>query len=116
MTSINEFIRNIISKRDFKDISSFSIGVSLSTFSVFLLNILIAHNLTKVEVGLFFLLTAFLNILLVLSMHGLQQSWIRFVEYPVKNKDTILKDYFCIFLITILSIRSNRNILLICFI
>tara|TARA_B110000438_G_scaffold177881_1_gene169985 strand:+ start:26571 stop:27866 length:1296 start_codon:yes stop_codon:yes gene_type:complete len=101
MASINEFIRNSISKRDFKDMSSFSIGVSLSTFFIFLLNILIANNLTKVEVGLFFLLAAFLNILLVLSMHGLQQSWIRFVEYPVKNKDTILKDYFYIFLITI---------------
>ena len=100
MTSITGFIKNSISKRNFKDISSFAIGVSLSTFFVFLLNILITHNLSKVEVGLFFLLTSFLNILLVLSMHGLQQSWIRFVEYPVKDKSALIKDYFSIFLIT----------------
>lgn len=77
-------------------IISFSIGVSVSVFFAFLLNILVSYKLPIQDAGLFFLLNSFINILAVLSMFGLQQYWIKSLTYPIEDRNKLIYDYFTI--------------------
>ena len=83
------------------DISSFSLGVSTSILFGFFLSVLVSYKLTQEEAGLFFLLNSYFNILLVLSMFGLQQFWIKSLSYPVRNKSHLYSDYLIILILTI---------------
>jgi len=91
MNNINKGLTQII---------SFSIGVSISVFFAFLLSVLVSYKLPQSDAGLFFLLNSFINLLVVLSLFGLHQYWIKFLTYPVQDKNKLIYDYLTIIVST----------------
>ena len=79
----------------------FSIGVSISVFFAFLLSVLVTYKLPQSDAGLFFLLNSFINLLVVLSTFGLHQYWIKFLTFPVLDKNKLIYDYLTIIISTI---------------